>query len=148
MEELTMRSHAGTAFKESRYNNPYSDPERREVYKRCFTKGFIAGVKMYANHLYNKGSVFDAVDSIRRTAEYEKWAPLASFENVVLIALKRLGLATELEKKVILLEEELKREERKADKQTEEYEGTLKLKDQKIAELESILAGLKKQGYK
>ena len=149
MEELTIRNHGGNAFKESRYNNPYSDPEKRDVFRRCFIKGYVEGVKMYANHLYDKGSMFDIVDSIRRTAEYETWAPLMSFEKIVLMALKKFEKVSELEKKVTVLDEELKRQkDGLTRKQKEEYEAMLCLKDEKIAELETILASLTKQGYK
>lgn len=159
MEVLTIRNHGGNAFKESHYNNPYSDPEKRDVFRRCFIKGYVEGVKMYANHLYNKGSIFDIVDSIRRTAEYETWAPLMSFEKIVLIALKQFAMANELEKKARSLEdelrkaenrclEELKHSENVTRKQKEKYEAELEIKDRKIAYLENILASLTKRGYK
>lgn len=149
MEVLTIRKHGGVAFKESHYNDPYSDPEKRDLFRRCFIKGYVEGVKMYANHLYNKGSIFDIVDSIRRTAEYETWAPLFSFEKIVLMALKKFEKVSELEKKVTVLDEELKRQKDGVTrKQKEEYEAELELKDRKIAELENILASLTKQGYK
>ena len=149
MEVLTIRNHGGNAFKKSHYNTPYSDPEKRDVFRRCFIKGYVEGVKMYANHLYNKGSIFDIVDSIRRTAEYETWAPLFSFEKTVLMALKKFEKVSELEKKFTVLNDELKRQKDGVTrKQKDEYEAALRIKDEKIAELENILANLTKQGYK
>lgn len=99
MQELTMRWHAGEAFLNSRYNHGHSDPEKREVYKRCFFKGFIAGVKFYAGHLFNKGSIFDIVRSIRETSEWERWEPLVDFEKTVLKALDFYGKRNELKQK-------------------------------------------------
>ena len=142
MEELTMRSHAGIAFNESRYNHyGHGDEEKREVYRRCFFKGFIAGVKMYANHLYDKGSIFDIVDSIRRTAEYEEWSPLLDFEKTVLKILDKNRKDFD---KTIVLEQKLRELAAWAKKEIAQRDQIIENKQKEIEELNKWLVFLKK----
>lgn len=101
MTDERIKQRAGLAF----LNSPFShyehsrSIEKRDMAKQCYFGGYIQGVKDYAGHLFNKGSIFDIVRSIRETAEWENWTPLVGWEQTVLVALKFYGKRGELKQK-------------------------------------------------
>ena len=101
MTDERIKQRAGLAF----LNSPFShyehsrSIEKRDMAKQCYFGGYIQGVKDYAEHLFNKGSIFDIVRSIRETAEWENWCPLVGWEQTVLVALKFYGKRGELKQK-------------------------------------------------
>jgi len=102
MTDERIKQRAGLAF----LNSPFGhyehsrSIEKRDMAKQCYFGGYIQGVKDYAEHLFNKGSIFDIVRSIRETAEWDdNWAPLVGWEKTVLVALKFYGKRGELKQK-------------------------------------------------
>ena len=131
MHEIGILSQACNSFVESRYNHyGHGDPKKRDVYRRCFINGFSEGVKFYANHLYNKGSIFDIVRSIRHTADYDDWSPLLDFEKTILKVLDKykkgfensFDIRQELKQAVDLAKKEIAKRDQIIENQKKEIE--------------------------
>lgn len=145
MKEDTMRSYAGEEFKQTWYGqNLKPDTWKYEAYRKVFTHGFISGIKKYAMHLFDTGSIFDIAKSIRETAEWEEWSPVLDFEKTVLRMLEERKQWTEekdaLKKKV---DDWFKETSRR-------YEQALKAQknaEKESAELKELLVWLRRNGY-
>ena len=140
MTEERIKQRAGLAFLNSSYGHykHSRNIEKYDVAKQCYFGGYTQGVKDYAEHLFNKGSIFDIVRSIRETAEWENWAPLVSWEQTVLVALKFYGKRGELKQKTD--EWKKKMEQRMNDNiriVRHEYEERIKEYKEKIKSLEA-----------
>lgn len=152
MKEPTMRMLAGEEFKQSLYGHNI-EPEtwKYEAYRKVFIIGFIAGIKKYATHLFDKGSVFDIVSSIRETADFEEWAPILDFEKTVLNMFEERKQWTEekeaLKKKVDDWFKETTCRYKQAVKEQKKAEMALEEKEKELAELNKLLACLEKSGY-
>lgn len=144
MTDENIKYVAGNSFKESKFAK-YQDKYTGKLwYKSCYFSAFADGVKYYANKLYNKGSIFAIVSSIRETTNTDDWSPLENFEKTILTVLseyeKNYTSNSELKKKVNAKIEE-------ANHFIAKVKQELELKDRKIKELEDILMSLKKNGY-
>ena len=144
MTDESIKHVAGNLFKESKFAK-YQDKYTGKLwYKSCYFSAFADGVRFYANKLYNKGSIFDIVSSIRETTNTDDWSPLENFERTILTVLsdykKNYTLNSELKKKV-------NAETKEANRFIAKVKQELELKDRKIKELEDILMYLKKNGY-
>ena len=147
-----MRQLAGEGFKQSWYGQNL-EPETRkyEAYRKLFIIGFIAGIKKYAANLFDKGSIFDIVRSIRETAEWEEWAPILDFEKTVLKMFEERKQWTEekeaLKKKVDDWFKETTCRYEQALKAQRKTEMVLEEKEKKLAELNELLVWLKRNDY-
>lgn len=152
MKEPTMRQLAGEEFKQSWYGQNL-EPEawEYEAYRKLFILGFIAGIKKYAMHLFDKGSIFDIVSSIRETADWEEWAPILDFEKTALKMFEERKQWTEekeaLKKKVDDWFKETTCRYKQALKDQKKAETALEEKEKKLAELNELLVWLKRNGY-
>jgi septin family protein len=140
MTEERIKQLAGLAF----LNSPFGhvehsrNIEKRDTAKQCYFGGYIQGVKDYAEHLFNNGSIFDIVKSIRETAEWENWTPLVGWELTVLEALKFYGKRGELKQKTY--DWKKKMEQRMNDNiriVRHEYEERIKENKERIKSLEA-----------
>lgn len=144
MTDESLKYVAGNYFKESRFSK-YEDKYTGKLwYKSCYFSAFIEGVRFYANKLYNEGSIFDIVNSIRHTANIDEWKPLEGFERTILTVLD------EYDKNFVYIEELKKKVTDKINEANLAIANAkleLAIKDKKIKELEEILIHLKKNDY-
>ena len=131
MKENAIRNYGGVAFIKSKHNHSeYRNDVIRDMCRRCFVDGFVDGVKFYANHLYDKGSIFDIVDSIRRTSECDEWSPLVDFEKTILKVLDKkirnydenYEIREELRKLINISKTEIARRDQTIENQQKEIE--------------------------
>ena len=81
MKVKSILSAGGNAYKESRFSHDASKHS-------CFIEAFYEGVIFYANHLYDKGSLFAILQSLRFTTDSQEWSPVMDYEQTILRVLR------------------------------------------------------------